>query len=107
MSKNKINFNQKDIEHIAQIYKVPISKSEAKQFVSQLFQVKKFLESFNRLKKKIQKLEPTHHVGGVKNRFKQDVPEDFLSQKEALSGAVETYQGYFRIPIVIKKDEKK
>lgn len=107
MKQRRICFNKKDIVHIAQCYRIPVSNLEIRQLISQLSKMTNFLDSFDRLRKKIKKLDPIHHVGGVKNRFRDDKPKKSLSQGEALSGVNETYKGYFKIPIVIRKDGKK
>jgi len=83
-----------DVEKTAKLANLKISGEEARKFSNQLGDVISYVKQLNKVN--IEGVKPTFQViGNVSNVVREDIIEDSLTQKEALSGANETYQGYF------------
>ncbi len=90
-----------DVKHIAKLANLTLTEAEVIKFQGQLSDV---LDYFEILKKvNTDNIEETHQVTGLKNIYKDDLVGDSFSQKDALSNADKTHDGYFVVPAVINK----
>lgn len=67
----------------------------------------KTLEVINQLQElEVSKVDPTHHVTGIKNVTREDVVEENYSytQQQALANTNHSHQGFFVVPRVLEKD---
>jgi len=95
-------FAKKTITSAAKVYKIPLTKAECASFVKKL-QAVRFLEMFNKMRRKTQGVVPTHHPTGLKNSFREDKIRESLSQDEALANAQRKHKGYFCCPYIFKE----
>lgn len=88
-----------DVENIAQLAKLEFSSEEQEAFVGHLAQIVSYVEKINELP--LEEVEPTSHVLGLTNVFREDVVEPSLDQAEVLRNAPKHKNGYFSVPKVI------
>jgi len=92
-----------DVEKIAQLAKLEFSSEEQAAFVGHLTQIVSYVEKINELP--LDEVEPTSHVLGLTNVFREDVVSPSLDQAEVLRNAPKHKNGYFSVPKVIANPE--
>ena len=93
----------KDVEHVAKLANLKLTKAEVKKFQKQLSSV---LDYFNQLKEvDTSEVELLKKEVGLINITREDQahPEYQLSQEAVLSGTDKTDRGYFKIPLLVEK----
>lgn len=100
MSVKKISLN--DIEHLAKLAGLALSKKEQTTFARQIGEIVSYMEILS--KADISDLEPVSQVTGKKNVFRKDKNGMPISSKDALSNASSHEDGYFKTGLIIKKD---
>jgi aspartyl-tRNA(Asn)/glutamyl-tRNA(Gln) amidotransferase subunit C len=98
MANKKCRLTTEEVKRIAALANLTLTPSEIKKFRQQLSQTIDFIKSVNKIL--TEGLEPTSHVTGQENVFREDVVKTSLTQKEALCQAKSTANGYFRSPKV-------
>jgi aspartyl-tRNA(Asn)/glutamyl-tRNA(Gln) amidotransferase subunit C len=101
-NKSEFVFTKREIQHIARIYRIPVTTSEINHIVSQLSKTVHLLEIFQRLRGKIKKPTLTYHAARLKNFLREDEIGVCLSKEEALANAPKKYEGYFQVPAIFK-----
>lgn len=91
-----------EVKHIAKLAKLSLSDELIQKFSDQLTKVLDFMSSISQLDTK--ELNETYQVTGLENVFREDIIDEsrVLSQKEALSNAKKTHNGYFVVESVFK-----
>jgi len=89
------------ISKVAKLARVSLTPEEVHTFTSQLSPVLEHIDSLNSLN--TDQVEPTFQVTNLKNIFRTDEVHESLSQKEALSTAHKSDQGYVVMPKTIDK----
>lgn len=88
-----------DIEHLAKLAKLPITREEKKDFVGQLDDVLKFVSQIKGAKSKHLIVDAT--ITGLVNVTREDKKvQGGLLQKQALANAPSTKDGYFRVKAI-------
>lgn len=87
-------------QHIAKLSRLEI-KPEENFIKDQLSQAAEYVEILKELN--TDSVEPTFQVNHKKNVLRDDVVQPSLSQKDALSQAKQTDNGYFKTSATIKK----
>ncbi|MEJ2347739.1 MAG: Asp-tRNA(Asn)/Glu-tRNA(Gln) amidotransferase subunit GatC [Patescibacteria group bacterium] len=98
--------SKKDVKHIAKLAKLKLSKSEIDKFSKQLSEIITYVGQLSKVD--TSKIEPTSQTTGLENVTRKDerIPEDILTQQEALSGTEKIHNGYFVVDAVLsQKDE--
>lgn len=92
----------KDVEHVAKLAKLKLSKSEVNKFQKQLSEVVSYIDELSKVP--TDNVEPTSQTTGLVNVTRPDKtnPTQTLSQKAALSGSDEIHNGYFKVPYVFE-----
>jgi len=92
--------SKKEIEHLAELANLKLSKKELEKFQKQLSEI---LDYFNLLKKvKTLKAKPTSQVTGLENITREDKTAPSLSQKDALSGSKSIHNDYFKVKAIFE-----
>lgn len=97
----KIQITTSQVQHIADLANIPISKAEQTSLAQAFDQT---LEVIDNLKKvDVTGVEPTHQVTGLENVFRQDEVNEsvMFSQQEALKNGNLTHEGYFVVERII------
>ncbi|MDZ7261839.1 MAG: Asp-tRNA(Asn)/Glu-tRNA(Gln) amidotransferase subunit GatC [candidate division KSB1 bacterium] len=89
----------KEVETVARLAKLHFSEEEKEKFTHQLAEIVTYMEKLNELN--TDEVEPTSHVLDIKNVFREDKVEPWLTQEEALANAPAKKQGFFSVPKVI------
>lgn len=90
-----------DVNHIAKLANLPLSKEEQKKFESQLSSV---LEYVNKLKEiDTKNVELTSQVTGLENITREDEAKPSLSQEEALSNTKSNHNGFFKVKAILEE----
>ncbi len=87
-----------EIEHIAALAQLKLTRPEIEKFQKQLSQVLAYVSQL--VKVKTQNVEPTSQVTGLENSFREDEIKDSLTQKETLSFAREVKDNLFKVKAI-------
>jgi len=94
-----------DVEKIASLAKLSVSKEEKVKFRKQLDEMLDYVEKLNELD--TEGVEPTFFVQHVTEGTRKDTPAESLPRDEALRNAPSHTLGFFRVPKIIPQAEKK
>lgn len=95
-----VNRNIMDIDYIANLARLDLTKEEKEKFGKQLEDILKYIEKLNQLDTK--DIKPTAHVIPMKNVWREDKAKPSLDRKviEKLMKYMEN--GFFKVPPVIE-----
>jgi len=106
--KNKVKYTMSsmkispsDLDHIAKLARIELSQNEKEVFLPQLESILDYFDVLNKVN--IDGVAPTYRVNEQNNVSRQDIIKESFSQKESLSTASKTKNGYFVVPGTIKK----
>lgn len=99
MSTSKISLDQ--LRHIAKLARLEINPDKENYLAEQLSETASYIDVLSELDTK--NIEPTYQTNHLKNVTRDDIIDESLSQKDALSQAKDTYNGYFKTQATIKK----
>jgi aspartyl-tRNA(Asn)/glutamyl-tRNA(Gln) amidotransferase subunit C len=93
------------VKHIAHLANIPVSEAEEKKLAAGFTTTLKVVDQLNTID--ISKVEPTSQVTGLSNVFREDTVDDknMLTQKQALSNAKKTHNGYFVVDQILEQSE--
>ena len=94
-----------DVEKIASLAKLSVSKEEKVKFRKQLDEMLDYVEKINELD--TDGVEPTFFVKHASEGTRKDLPAESLPREEALWNAPAHTLGFFRVPKIIPQAEKK
>lgn len=103
MSKNSpLNLDQ--VKHLVKLANLPSDKNLLAKLRKQLDSTFNYINKIQSLI--TENIEETSQVTGQTNRFRQDKLEKdrMLTQKQALSGAKNTYKGYFKVSAIFDNE---
>ena len=87
------------ISHVAKVGRLELTDKEIKEFLPQL---KEILDAFSQIQKVDTKnTQPSYHAVELKNRLRDDKPDNCLDNKIALKNSKNTKDGYFKGPRVV------
>ncbi len=89
-----------DIEKVARLARLELSKQEKEVLGNQLEQVLSYMEQLNRLE--TTGIEATSHAIPVYNAFREDETRPSLPKEEVLGIAPDQEDGHFKVPKIIE-----
>jgi len=94
--------NSKIVRYVGTLAKISLTPKEVIKFTSQFGNVLEFFNKVSQLKTKGS--AGTYQVTNINNRFREDKIDksNMLTQKQALSNAKKTHQGYFVVKSIFK-----
>lgn len=94
-------FSSTDVAKIAKLATIPITDSEANVLANGFTKVLTIVDELNNVN--VSNVEPTSQVTGLENVFREDVVDKnrMFTQKEALSNANRTADGFFMVDQVL------
>lgn len=92
---------QINIEHVAKLANLTLSKEEKDLFAKQLAQILGNIESLNKIDTK--KVEPIGHITGLENITRDDVAVPSLSQEDSVSQAPNVHNGFVKVDAVLEQ----
>lgn len=91
-----------DIKHIAKLTNLPLNPTEEKKYANQLSQILDYVDKLNSVDTK--NVEPSSQVTGLVNVRRNDEIIPSFSQEEALSGAKEKHNGFFKVKAILENE---
>jgi len=91
--------NLEEVDKIAHLAKLSFSNNERETLAVQLANIVEYMEKLDELD--TSDVKPTSHVLDLKNVFREDIVENWLTQAEVLQNAPVAKKGYFSVPKVI------
>jgi aspartyl-tRNA(Asn)/glutamyl-tRNA(Gln) amidotransferase subunit C len=89
-----------DIEKVAGLARLELSKEEKETFGNQLEQILTYMEQLNRLD--TTGVEPTSHAIPIYNVFRDDEVKPSFPHEEVLAIAPDEEDGHFKVPRIIE-----
>jgi aspartyl-tRNA(Asn)/glutamyl-tRNA(Gln) amidotransferase subunit C len=89
-----------DIEKVARLARLELSKEEKEIFGNQLEQILTYMEQLNRLDTTA--VEPTSHAIPIYNVFRDDEVKPSFPHEEVLAIAPDEEEGHFKVPRIIE-----
>jgi len=89
-----------DIEKVARLARLELSKEEKETFGNQLEQILTYMEQLNRLD--TTGVEPTSHAIPIYNVFRDDEVKPSFPHEEVLAIAPDEEEGHFKVPRIIE-----
>lgn len=89
-----------DIEYVARLARLELSKEEKEKFGKQLSDILQYIEKLNQLDTK--NVKPTAHVIPVKNIWRDDALKPSLSREVIEKCMPYLKEGFFKVPPVIE-----
>ncbi|HTX43896.1 MAG TPA: Asp-tRNA(Asn)/Glu-tRNA(Gln) amidotransferase subunit GatC [Methanocella sp.] len=89
----------KDVQHIASLACVEIDDEQRERFAKQFNSILEYFKELDGLN--TEDVEPTYHVIGLNNVFREDVVEESLPQEEALRNAPKQDKGFIKGPRIV------
>ena len=96
-----MKLSKEEVKHVARLARLSVSEEEIEVFRRQLSEILTYIGKLNELE--TSNIEPTSHVLDIQNVFREDRITPSLSQEEALTGAPEQEEGFFRVPKIIEE----
>jgi len=90
----------KEVEHVANLARLELSKAEKEQFAGQLNAILKYAEKLNELD--TDGIEPTSHVLPLANVMREDTVKPSWPIEKVLLNAPEEEDGQFKVPAVLE-----
>ncbi|GIW61623.1 MAG: aspartyl/glutamyl-tRNA(Asn/Gln) amidotransferase subunit C [Patescibacteria group bacterium] len=91
-----------NISHVAKLANLTLTDEEKERFTSQLSTVIEYIEKLNEVN--TDNIPETSQVTGLENVFREDNLKECLKQKDALSGAKQTYNGLFVVKGILENE---
>jgi aspartyl-tRNA(Asn)/glutamyl-tRNA(Gln) amidotransferase subunit C len=88
-----------DIERVAHLARIALTEEELAAYSEQLANIIEHAERVQALP--TDGIEPTSHPLPMVNAFREDVVTGSLPRDEALAGAPDAEDGYFRVPKIL------
>jgi aspartyl-tRNA(Asn)/glutamyl-tRNA(Gln) amidotransferase subunit C len=95
-----VKITKEQVEHVAKLARLAITEQEKAIFSEQLSSILTYVEQLNELD--TTKVEPTSHVISMQNVSREDRVKASLPREEALAGAPEASEEFFRVPKIIE-----
>ncbi len=89
----------KDVQHIASLACIEIDVERQERFAKQFNSILEYFKELDGLN--TGDIEPTYHVIGLNNVFREDAVEESLPQDEALRNAPKQDKGFIKGPRIV------
>ncbi|MFW9828637.1 MAG: Asp-tRNA(Asn)/Glu-tRNA(Gln) amidotransferase subunit GatC [Candidatus Thorarchaeota archaeon] len=94
--------SKETIDHISKLALLDLSEEEKIKLSKELSNILNYFKKLDDLD--TTNIKPlTHPIEYLKNVFREDIPGDSLSNKEALRNAKHKKDGYFKAPRILKE----
>ena len=88
-----------DIEHIAKLSRLKLTDEEKEKFSNQMGTIIGYIEKLSELDTK--NVEPTAHVLGLNNVFREDVATKSLTDQAPINDSPAHSKGHYEVPKII------
>jgi aspartyl-tRNA(Asn)/glutamyl-tRNA(Gln) amidotransferase subunit C len=90
---------EKDVEHISSLACVDLTDQETELFAKQFNSILEYFKELDGVN--TENVEPTYHVIGLTNVFREDVAEESLPQEAALANTAKKEKGFIKGPRIV------
>ncbi len=90
---------EKDVEHIGSLACIDLTEQETALFAKQFNSILEYFKELDAVN--TENVEPTYHVIGLTNVFREDVAEESLSQDDVLRNAPKHEKGFVKGPRIV------
>jgi aspartyl-tRNA(Asn)/glutamyl-tRNA(Gln) amidotransferase subunit C len=95
-----MSISKEDVKYIAALARIDVPEDKLEAMTKSLVGIVQYVEQLQKLD--VENVKPTSHAVPVGNVLRPDVIKPSLTNQEALSVAVETKDGSFKVPLVIE-----
>ena len=95
-----MSISKEDVKYVAALARIDLPENKLEGFTKTLGDIVHYVEQLQKLD--VSDVKPTSHAVPVGNVFREDVIKPSLTNREALSIAVEAKDGSFKVPLVIE-----
>lgn len=89
-----------DVAYVARLARINLTEEEAKIFQKQLDDILKYVEKLRQVD--VTDVDAAAHALAIFNVFRDDLPRDWFTAKQALSNAPRQANGLFVVPKVVE-----
>ncbi len=93
--------SQKEVEHVAKLAQLELSDQEKDLFAGQLSQILTYVEQLQEVE--TAGIPPTASVAQPDTILREDIPQEPLTNEQALANAPQAEEGFFVVPKIISK----
>lgn len=94
-----MKITRKEVEHVAHLARLNLSEEELEKMTGQLDDILHYVDKLEEID--TNGIEPTTHAFAVCNAFREDRPDNSLSQEEALRNCCRKNDEAFIVPKII------
>ena len=91
--------DEENLKQIARLAKIELKEEEVKEFSPQIRSILALFDEIDEVK--TEDVEPTFHVFGLKNVFREDAASPSLAGKDAIKNAPKKERGYIKGPKIM------
>ena len=88
-----------DIEHVTKLARLKLTDTEKEKFSKQMETIIEHIEKLNKLD--TQNVEPTSHVMGLNNVFREDVEKKSHTEQNPIKNSPAHSKGHYEVPKII------
>ncbi|MBK5226431.1 MAG: Asp-tRNA(Asn)/Glu-tRNA(Gln) amidotransferase subunit GatC [Thermoleophilia bacterium] len=92
--------SHEDVKYVAKLARLKVGPDELDRFAGQLSGILNHIDKISELD--LSGVEPTSHVIGLANVFREDEPRPSVEREEALANGPEVERGAFRVPPILE-----
>lgn len=92
--------SHQDVKYVAKLARLKVGPEELDRFAGQLSGILNHIDKISELD--LSGVEPTSHVIGLANVFREDEPRPSVEREEALANGPEVERGAFRVPPILE-----
>lgn len=95
-----MSLTDKDVKHVAKLSSIYIDDGEVETVKAQLNSILEYVDRLAEIPTR--GVNPTYHVHGINNAYREDVLEASFNQDTIKENATDFSGGFFRVPSIIK-----
>ena len=95
-----MSISEQQVKNIAHLSRIHLRDEEVQSLTKNLESILAYIAKLQKLN--VDTIKPTSHVLSLQNVFREDTVKPSLNQKEALTIAVASHKGSFKVPQVIE-----
>lgn len=91
--------DKKTLEHVSKLAKIGLNEQEMDEFLPQIRSILNLFDEINRAD--TEAIEPTFHVFGLKNVFREDKVKPSLDREDVLKNVPKKEKDYVKSPRIL------
>ncbi len=96
-------FSKKELQHLGNLARIEFSDSDLEKYGRELDSILDYIEQLKEVD--VKHVEPTSHVMGLSNVFREDIVKPSINVGEMLKNCPDRKGSFFRVPKVIEQIE--